>query len=103
MANWELLDKEFYQVIDNLSEAAWQEWEQNRMQNKAMRRASMELHAKIHLERVALLNRFSDSPIFSGVKIPETNFSSIVELTLEINSNNNNPLNAGGVGFAMAA
>jgi len=103
MANWEVLDQEFYNVIDNLSDADWEAWERNRAQRKGMRQASLELQAKIHLERMALLQTFAKAQPFFNINVTKTDFSSIASFKLEINSQNYASAEIGEARFAMAA
>jgi len=103
MANWDVLDKEFYNLVDNLSESDWQKWEQARAQREMMRQASLELQAKIHLERLALLNAFAQIPAFLNIEVAKTDFSSISTFKLEINSKKYASAKAGEAKFAMAA
>lgn len=57
MANWDKLNKEFDQLIDNLSAEEWMIWAANKQTRKVMRRLEMEMKAKLQLEKIFLSNR----------------------------------------------
>lgn len=101
MANWDVLDKEFYNLVDNLSESDWQKWEQERAQRKMMRQASLRLQAIIHLERTILLNSFVDTPPFFNDEVSKIDFSDIAGFVLESTVESNSY--SEGSTFAMAA
>lgn len=101
MANWDALDNEFYNLIDNLSESDWQKWEQEQVQRKMMRQASLRLQAKIHLERTILLNSFVDTPSFFNDEVSKIDFSSIAGFVLKTTAGSDSYPE--GSRFAMAA
>jgi hypothetical protein len=45
MANWEKLNKEFYAVLDSLTDIQWQEWMDTRAAKKAMRELDLKIKA----------------------------------------------------------
>ena len=47
MANWEKLNKEFDDLIDNLSDEEWNTWYENREEKRTVRRQKMLLEAQI--------------------------------------------------------
>lgn len=57
MANWDKLNEEFDQLIDNMSVEDWMVWAANKESRKAMRRLEMELKAKLQMEKIFLSNR----------------------------------------------
>ena len=56
MANWDKLNKEFDQLLDNMSAEDWNTWAANKESRKAMRRLEMELKAKLQMEKIFLSN-----------------------------------------------
>ena len=57
MANWDKLNKEFDQLLDNMSAEDWNTWAANKESRKAMRRLEMELKAKLQMEKINLSNK----------------------------------------------
>ena len=51
-AKWEKLDKEFYDVIDNMTDEQWHYWRDNQAKNQALRQAKMKLEMEIHLQKL---------------------------------------------------
>jgi hypothetical protein len=51
-AKWEKLDKEFYDVIDNMTDEQWHHWRDNQVKNQALRQARMKLEMEIHLQKL---------------------------------------------------
>ena len=71
MANWELLDKEFYSAIDNMSDEDWDNWHENQDKNQSMRQEKMQNDWALHLIKLSTndskecgINKsvFSDNP-----------------------------------------
>ena len=82
MANWDKLNKQFDELIDNLSAEDWRIWAENRESRKAMRRLEMNMKAKLQEEKIYLSNRegvsfisnTSESTDFSQDNILNTSF-----------------------------
>lgn len=51
MANWEKLNKEFHNIIDNLTDQELSEWYNNRLNNKELRKQSYQLSEIIYALR----------------------------------------------------
>jgi hypothetical protein len=51
-SKWEKLDKEFYDVIDNMTDEQWHYWRNNQAKNQALRQAKMKLEMEIHLQKL---------------------------------------------------
>lgn len=86
MANWEMLNKEFEQVLNNLTDEAWDSWASQREAKKAMRRQELLLKAKMQEEKI-YFNKLVGIELFKGellinVVNPATNiiFSSSVSV-----------------------
>lgn len=54
MANWNKLNKEFYSVLNDISDVDWDNWMNQRDAKKAMRRLEMELKAKMQEEKLLI-------------------------------------------------
>ena len=54
MANWEKLNKEFYQVLNSFQDSDWDNWASIRASKKEMRRLDLVLKAKIQEEKIKL-------------------------------------------------
>jgi hypothetical protein len=52
MANWEKLDKAFYDVINNLTDEQWHNWRQQQHQNRKIRQQQKEKEMRAHLIRL---------------------------------------------------
>ena len=55
MANWDKLDKEFYEVVDNLTDEQWVSWRKLQHHNQKIRRFQKEMAMKIHLLKLSFL------------------------------------------------
>ncbi len=53
MANWDKLDKEFYEVVDNLTDEQWVSWRKLQHHNQKIRRFQKEMAMKIHLLKLS--------------------------------------------------
>ena len=54
MANWDILNKEFYQVLNSFQDSDWDNWASIRASKKEMRRLDLILKAKIQEEKIKL-------------------------------------------------
>jgi uncharacterized SAM-dependent methyltransferase len=71
MANWNLLNKQFDEVLNNFSDKDWNNWALNRIKNKETRRQEMLLKATIQQSRIASdeVNILDNSPAVEVSKI----------------------------------
>jgi hypothetical protein len=51
-AKWDKLNKEFDDVIDNMTDEQWHYWRNNQAKNQALRQAKMKLEMEIHLQKL---------------------------------------------------
>ncbi len=56
MDKWEKLDKEFYDVVDNLTDEQWQSWRKQQNHNRMIRKQQKEMEMEIHLNNLSTLN-----------------------------------------------
>jgi hydroxypyruvate isomerase len=50
MADWEKLNKQFNEVLDNMTDQDWQDWLKNRERNRAERRKNLVEQARNHMK-----------------------------------------------------
>ena len=80
MANWDVLNKKFDELIDNMSTEDWKLWAENRENRKKMRSLEMILKAKLQEEKISLssndaksiISDTSNSEIYSDNKFLNT-------------------------------
>ena len=66
MANWEKLNREFDDLINNLPEDEWDKWYENREVKKAIRRQKMNL--KIQIQELKLrIKELETSPTYTEI------------------------------------
>ena len=53
MDKWEKLDKEFYAVVNKLTDAQWSSWKQQQNQNRMIRKEQKEEEMEIHLNKLS--------------------------------------------------
>lgn len=51
MANWEKLNKEFDQVMNNMTDQDWINWQNNRLVNKQKRQADLQNRTALWLKK----------------------------------------------------
>ena len=54
MANWDILNKQFDNLLTSMSSEEWHLWANNRANKKAMRTSEMLLKAKLQEEKIVL-------------------------------------------------
>lgn len=52
MANWDKLNKEFYNLMNSFKDSDWEKWENNRVSSKKMKRLELIFKAKIQEEKL---------------------------------------------------
>ena len=70
MANWEKLNKEFDDLIDNMSQEDWKHWDANRAARRELRKANVLIKAKIR-ERLMNFEEFVGQSLETGT-IPKS-------------------------------
>ena len=65
MANWEKLDKEFYDVVNNLTAQQWQSWREQQNNNRMIRKQQKEMTRKIR----KFLSSFLQNPSHTHLQI----------------------------------
>jgi len=68
MANWDKLNKEYYDLIESFQDSDWEKWEKSRIARKEMRRMELFLKAKIQEERL----KFSACSLLSNESSDQT-------------------------------
>jgi hypothetical protein len=72
MANWDKLNQEFDNLLENISDQEWETWAQNREQKKIVRRLQLELKAKIQLCKIELDAFFTECQINENAPIVDS-------------------------------
>lgn len=98
MANWEKLNKEFYNVLNSFQDEDWDSWESIRASKKEMRRLDMLLKAKTQEEKIKLSQPFSHSNETLSEKITT---SEIVQKTSSVTNSQTDV--CGEYNYALAA
>jgi hypothetical protein len=75
MANWDKLDKEFYEVVDNLTDEQWVSWGKQQHHNQLIRRFQKEMAMKMHLLKLSFLETKGHT-IFQESNMEESKMSS---------------------------
>jgi hypothetical protein len=97
-ANWDILNREFDNLIESFQDTDWTKWESNRAARKEMRRSEMLLKAKIQEEKLKLAfqsthyNELTSNIVFSSDSIIVS--SSKVQSNVEHAGENNYALAA---------
>ncbi len=65
MANWEKLDKQFYDLMNSFTDIAWETWMDNRAAKKAMREMELKMKAAM-IEHKVKVDSEKWSKIYSG-------------------------------------
>ncbi len=52
MANWKILNREFDDVLSNLTDEQLESWMKDRKENKSLRRAKLKILAKIQSQKI---------------------------------------------------
>jgi len=74
-ANWDILNREFDNLIESFQDSDWAKWESNRATRKEMRRSEMLLKAKSQEEKLKLalqsshFNELTNHIVFSSDSI----------------------------------
>lgn len=55
MANWDNLNKEFFNLMESFQDSDWEKWENSRASRKEMRRLEFILKAKTQEEKLKLI------------------------------------------------
>jgi hypothetical protein len=74
MANWDKLDKEFYEVVDKLTDEQWVSWRKQQHHNQLIRRFQKEMAMKIHLLKLSFFETQGHS-VFRKSNMEEIEFS----------------------------
>jgi hypothetical protein len=75
MVNWEDLDREFYNVLNNMTDQQWHSWRSQQESNRALRQKQKELEMELHLLSLEsklvrdeiILEQTYDSMCLSGI------------------------------------
>ncbi len=86
MANWEKLDKEFYNVVNNLTDEQWQLWRKQQNNNRIIRQKQKEMEMKMHLLKLSFFT-FKGKKYFSKDSIENTSISNIKNIEVVNNVN----------------
>ena len=73
MANWEKLDSEFYEVVNNLTDEQWALWQAQQHDNQVLRKLQKELEMQIQLLRLSFQS-FEGRELFYEKKMDEVVF-----------------------------
>lgn len=76
MANWDKLDEEFYNVVNNLTDREWQLWRDQQHQNRMIRKKQKEMEMEIHLLRLSFLS-FEGQEFLTQESVENIKFSNI--------------------------
>lgn len=98
MANWNKLNKEYFDLMNSFEDSDWEKWESIRSTRKEMRRLEMLLKAKIQEEKLKLTELLPRS-------VGTINQIVITTLTEELMSSIKNPSvsSCGESNYALAA
>ncbi len=98
MANWDILNKEFNNLLESFQDSDWEKWTNNRNSRKEMRRMELILKAKIQEEKLKLLALSSKSNDSFNQTVSSSNSiiitSSAITSNVELAGENNYALAA---------
>lgn len=98
MANWDKLDEEFYNVVDNLTDRQWHLWREQQHQNRMIRKKQKEMEMEIHLLKLSFLS-FEGQEFLTQGCVENIKFSNIETIEVVNNVNKIAKLNE----YALAA
>ncbi len=86
MANWEQLDKAFYDVVNNLTDKQWQLWREQQEQNRIIRQKQKEMEMEMQLLQLSFLS-FAGKSFLTEKSVESINCSNIenIEITNSLN------------------
>ena len=97
MANWEKLDREFYDVVNRLSDEQWHNWKEQQYHNRILRKIQKEMELQLHLLKLSYKPLQGDV-LTSHSTVGNLEFSSINKLRV-INTLDKKPV----VDYSLAA
>lgn len=98
MANWDKLDEEFYNVVNNLTDRQWHLWREQQHQNRMIRKKQKEMEMEIHLLKLSFLS-FEGQEFLTQGSVENIKFSNIETIEVVNNVNKIAKLNE----YALAA
>ena len=88
MANWEKLDKEFYDVVNNLTAQQWQSWREQQNHNRMIRQHQKEMEMKMQLLKLSFAS-FNGKPFLIRQNVDFIELSKIENENIEVINNDN--------------